>query len=118
LDAATQARLDRGYRMVEILKQPQYKPLNVVDQILIIYAGVSGYVDDVPVSGVRQWEEDFLEFMQEKKSDVWKLLDENKDKGDTLKVGKEETDETTKAVIAAIKEFKAGYKSAAKTATV
>ena len=42
LDKATQSQLDRGYRMVEILKQPQYKPLNVIDQVMIIYAGNSG----------------------------------------------------------------------------
>ena len=47
LDAATQSRLDRGYRMVEILKQPQYKPMNVIDQIMIIYAGNSGALDKV-----------------------------------------------------------------------
>ena len=50
LDAATQARLDRGYRMVEILKQGQYKPLNVIDQVLVIYAGTRGHLDKVPVN--------------------------------------------------------------------
>ena len=49
LDAATQARLDRGYRMVELLKQGQYQPLNVVDQVLMIYAGTRGHLDKVPV---------------------------------------------------------------------
>ena len=48
LDAATQARLDRGYRMVELLKQGQYQPLDVVDQVLSIYAGTAGYLDKVP----------------------------------------------------------------------
>ena len=46
LDAATQSQLDRGYRMVELLKQGQYKPLNVVDQIMMIYAGSAGYLDN------------------------------------------------------------------------
>ena len=49
LDAATQARLDRGYRMVEILKQGQYEPLDVIDQVMIIFAGTRGYLDKVPV---------------------------------------------------------------------
>ena len=45
----TQKNLDRGYRMVELLKQPQYQPLNVADQIMVIYAGTNGYLDEVPV---------------------------------------------------------------------
>ncbi len=56
LDPATQARLDRGYRMVELLKQGQYKPLDVVDQILVIYAGTKGFLDKVPVKQVQAWE--------------------------------------------------------------
>ena len=64
LDAATQSQLDRGYRMVELLKQPQYKPMHVIDQVLSIYAGTRGYLDDVPVDQVPQWEREFLEFMQ------------------------------------------------------
>ncbi len=109
LDAATQARLDRGYRMVELLKQGQYRPLNVVDQLLSLYAGTRGYMDDVPVNQVRAWEAAFLDFMQNQKRDVWKLVDENKDKGDTLK---KDTDPTTVAVVAAIQEFKRIYKPA------
>ncbi len=49
LDAATQARLDRGYRMVEMLKQGQYQPMNVIDQVLVIYAGTRGHLDNVPI---------------------------------------------------------------------
>jgi len=102
LDPVTQARLDRGYRMVEVLKQPQYSPLNVVDQILVIYAATKGHLDKTPVSDVKQWEADYLEFMNGPKQDVWKLLDETKDQGDTLK---KPDNETTKAVDAAIAEF-------------
>ena len=108
LDAATQARLDRGYRMVELLKQPQFKPLNVVDQILMIYAGVNGHLDKVPVADVPVWEADFLDFMHNQKRDVWEMIDQNKDKGSTLK---SEDDETTKAVVAALQEFKAQFQS-------
>ena len=53
LDAATQARLDRGYRMVEILKQGQYEPMNVIDQVLVIYAGTRGHLDKIPVNEVQ-----------------------------------------------------------------
>ena len=53
LDKATQSQLDRGYRMVEILKQPQFKPMNVIDQVMIIYAGTKGYLDKVPRNEVR-----------------------------------------------------------------
>jgi F-type H+-transporting ATPase subunit alpha len=74
LDKATQAQLDRGYRMVEILKQPQFKPMQVIDQVLIIYAGTKGYLDKVPVKQVRAWEEQFLRFMREQRSDVRNAL--------------------------------------------
>ena len=60
LDPATQRQLDRGYRMVELLKQPQYKPMNVVDQLMSIYAGTKGHLDHVPVNEVSRWETDFL----------------------------------------------------------
>src|SRR5690348_772709 len=55
LDAATQARLDRGYRMVEILKQTNYQPMNVIDQVFVIYAGTRGHLDRVPVARVQEW---------------------------------------------------------------
>ena len=65
LDKATQTQLDRGYRMVEILKQPQFKPMNVIDQIMIIYAGNTGLWTRWTASKVRAWEEQFLSFMHE-----------------------------------------------------
>ena len=107
LDPVTQAKLDRGYRMVELLKQPQYKPLNVVDQIMMIFAGTQGYLDNVAVSDVQRWESEFLEFIHNKKKDVWNNLDENKDKGDAMKKA---DNETTKMVVAAIDEFNASFK--------
>ncbi len=60
LDKATQQQLDRGYRMVELLKQPQYQPMDVVDQVMSIYAGSEGFLDDVPVKEVSRWEAEFL----------------------------------------------------------
>ena len=68
LDAATQARLDRGYRMVEMLKQPQYQPLNVVDQVMIIYAGNSGSLDKIPANRVQAFEKEFLQYMRDHKA--------------------------------------------------
>ena len=74
LDKATQQQLDRGYRMVELLKQPQYQPMDVVDQVMSIYAGSEGYLDTVPIKEVSRWEEQFLAFMKGKKADVRDLL--------------------------------------------
>jgi F-type H+-transporting ATPase subunit alpha len=107
LDAATQAKLDRGYRMVELLKQPQYQPLNVVDQIMVIYAGTNGLLDEVPVGDVQRWEKEFLEFIHTKKKDVWDALDADKDNGATMKKA---DDPTTQKVIAAIDEFNKSFK--------
>ena len=70
LDKATQAQLDRGYRMVEILKQPQFKPMHVADQVMIIYAGTKGYLDKVDIKLVSKWEEQFLRFMKEQRTNV------------------------------------------------
>lgn len=102
LDAATQSQLDRGYRMVELLKQGQYKPLNVVDQIMVIYAGSAGHLDKVPVDQVQRWEDEFLTFIHDKKQDVWSQLDQTKDEGDCMK---KDDHPTTQAVKAAITEF-------------
>ncbi len=63
LDAATQQQLARGQRIVEVLKQPQYQPMPVENQIAIIYAVTNGFMDDVEVRDVRRWESDFLQFM-------------------------------------------------------
>ena len=64
LDAATQTQLDRGGRMVEVLKQPQYQPVPVEKQVAIIYAVTNGYLDDVDLKHIRQWERDFLEYLE------------------------------------------------------
>ncbi|HZM14950.1 MAG TPA: F0F1 ATP synthase subunit alpha [Candidatus Krumholzibacteria bacterium] len=61
LDPATQAKLDRGARMVELLKQRQYQPMHVVDQVLSIYAGTKGHLDAIPVAQVREFERRLLE---------------------------------------------------------
>jgi F-type H+/Na+-transporting ATPase subunit alpha len=101
LDPATQRQLDRGYRMVEILKQAQFKPLNVIDQIMIIYAGNTGGLDQVPVKQVRAWEEQFLRFMHDQQSEVRAQLAKEK------KI----TDEIAKKLDAAINAFKPQFKA-------
>jgi F-type H+-transporting ATPase subunit alpha len=63
LDAATQKQLARGQRLVEILKQPQYAPMHWADQSLIIYAATNGYIDDIEVSEIRKFEQEFLQLM-------------------------------------------------------
>jgi F-type H+-transporting ATPase subunit alpha len=70
LDAATQQQLDRGYCMVELLKQPQYEPLNVADQVIVIYAGAKGYFDKVPVADVQAKEKEMLSFIQTEHADM------------------------------------------------
>jgi len=70
LDKATQRQLDRGYRMVELLKQPQYEPRPVADQVIAIFAGTQGYFDKFPASEVARAEKELMIFMKEKRSDV------------------------------------------------
>ncbi len=74
LDKATQMQLARGVRMVELLKQGQYKPMPVADQVLSIYAGVNGYLDDVPVDKVLQFEADLLHYVGQHHQDMRKDL--------------------------------------------
>ncbi|MCI0680869.1 MAG: F0F1 ATP synthase subunit alpha [Gemmataceae bacterium] len=74
LDKATQSQLDRGYRMVEILKQRQFQPMPVVDQVMSIYAGAKGYLDKIPARQVAAWEEQFLRFMREQMPEVRNAL--------------------------------------------
>jgi F-type H+-transporting ATPase subunit alpha len=79
LDAATQKQLDRGYCMVEMLKQPQFDPLNVADQVISIYAGTKGYFDRVKRADVSKAEKALHAFMREEKSEVRNALLEKKE---------------------------------------
>jgi F-type H+-transporting ATPase subunit alpha len=89
LDKTTQAQLARGARMVELLKQDQYKPMSVGEQVLIIYAGVNGFVDDIPVSKLREFEQDLLSYINDKhagiKSDVVSRKKIDEEFGEQLK---------------------------------
>ncbi len=72
LDKATLAQLNRGQRMVELLKQDQYVPMPVAQQIMVIFAGTNGYVDDVPVNAVKKFEAELLKFAASKHADLLK----------------------------------------------
>ena len=93
--------------MVELLKQGQYKPLNVVDQIMVIFAGGAGHLDKVPVEEVSRWEDEFLTFIHDKKKDVRDLVDETKNEGDCMKKADHKA---TQAVVAALDEFNSTFR--------
>ncbi|HXP33302.1 MAG TPA: F0F1 ATP synthase subunit alpha [Acidimicrobiales bacterium] len=74
LDKVSQAQLDRGYRLTELLKQPQNAPLPVEEQVMVIYAGSNGWVDDVPVGEVRRFESDMLDFLRADQPEVLEAI--------------------------------------------
>jgi len=102
LDRATQARLARGQRVTEVLKQNQYEPMPVEEQVAIIYAAVNGYLDDLEVEQVRPFETGFLQYLRTEASDVLEDIRTTKDLGN-------ETIEKLNQAIRVFKErFKAG----------
>jgi F-type H+-transporting ATPase subunit alpha len=105
LDKATQSQLDRGYRMVEILKQPQFKPMNVIAQVMIIFAGTKGFLDKVPIKDVRAWEDQFLRFMHERHPEI----------GNGIKKERKLTKEIEQQLSAAITNFSAQFRPAGAT---
>ena len=99
LDAATQQQLDRGARMVEILKQGQYKPYHVADQILSIFAGAKGLLDDLPLPQVAEFEEGMIQFFRDEMPEIRNEL-----------IEKQEIDKELEAkIISAIKDFKGRF---------
>ena len=107
LDPATQARLDRGYRMVEILKQGQYQPLGVVDEVLIVYAGTRGFLDKIEIRDVAAWEKAFLTFIHERKPQIHQKITETKDLDN----------DTMAAINTAIEEFQKQFAARRPAAT-
>lgn len=96
LDKATKAQLDRGMRMVETLKQAQYSPLLVQDQVMVVYTAVNGYLADVPVDQVVKFHEAFLKFMNSNHAEIGKAI-----------IEKQKLDDATEAALKkAIDEFK------------
>ncbi|HEU0293460.1 MAG TPA: F0F1 ATP synthase subunit alpha [Anaerolineales bacterium] len=78
LDKATQQQLGRGQRMQEILKQPQYQPMSLEHQVLLIFAGTSGFADTVPVSSMARWQADLISYMESSHPEVVKDITEKK----------------------------------------
>jgi len=98
LDATSQRQLDRGRRMTELLKQPQYSPYGVLDQIVSIYAGVRGYLDDLPVNSVLDFERGLLQYFHDEYPEVLDALRDKKKLDDAL-------EEDLKRVIGEFKEI-------------
>jgi F-type H+-transporting ATPase subunit alpha len=108
LDAATQARLDRGYRMTELLKQGVYHPMHVTDQVLSIYVGTHGHLDKIPLKEVHAWEEAFLKFVREERAPLWQKITDSR-----------QIDADANAAIdQAIAAFQERYAGSKKTVTV
>jgi F-type H+-transporting ATPase subunit alpha len=78
LDRATRAQLERGLRMQELLKQPQYRPMPLRQQVSVIWAVVNGVLDDVPVERVRAWESGFVSFMESSRAEIGRTIESEK----------------------------------------
>ena len=78
LDAATRAQIDRGSRLQEVLKQPQFQPMPLEEQVMVIFAATNGFIDGVPVAKVGVWKADFLQFMRTVHPEVGKAIFENR----------------------------------------
>lgn len=102
LDKATQLQLARGLRLQEILKQPQFQPMPVEQQVMIIFAGTQGYLDDIPVEKVREFEEGFHPFMKERYPEL----------GEKIRRERQLSDETQAELRRAVEEYKARFKEA------
>lgn len=100
LDQATRDQLERGRRLTEVLKQAQYSPMPMAKQVIILYAGINGYLDDVPVEGLATFEADLHKFMDATHPEVGKAINQDKDISST----------TEEALKKAITEFKQGRK--------
>lgn len=96
LDKATQARLNRGARCMEILKQPQYQPMPVEEQVMVIFAATRGYLDDIPLEKVKDFEQSLLQFLRKEKPEI----------GKSIREAKKIEPDTEEKLKAAIEEFK------------
>jgi F-type H+-transporting ATPase subunit alpha len=99
LDPASRAQLDRGARLVELLKQPQYSPYPVERQVVSVWAGTEGYLDDVPVEDVRRFESEFLDELQRSHAGIY----------DTIRETGDLSQDTVVALKDAIDEFRRGF---------
>jgi F-type H+-transporting ATPase subunit alpha len=99
LDKATQAQLARGERLMELLKQPQYKPMSVTDQVISIFAATSGGIDDIPVADITRFESEFLAFMRSRHNELRSRIESSKQLNDADR----------EQLSAALNEFKASF---------
>jgi F-type H+-transporting ATPase subunit alpha len=95
LDAATKKQLERGARTVEVLKQPQFRPMAVEHQVMVVYAVTNGFLDAIPVSELKVWERDFLDYMRTQRAQV----------GEKIRTGKELSKEIEAELKSAIESF-------------
>ena len=105
LDKSTQAQLSRGERLVELLKQAQYDPLAVERQVIIIYAGTNGLLDEVPVSDIQAFERELYQFVETRHGALFAAIREKKQLDDSIKAD----------LTAALKEFAAEFAASHKT---
>ncbi|HBR21445.1 MAG TPA: F0F1 ATP synthase subunit alpha [Nitrospiraceae bacterium] len=101
LDKATLAQIERGKRMVELLKQDQFVPMTMVDQVMVLFAATQGFIDDIPVKSVNKFEQEFLRYINDRKADIKKELGEKKAIDDVLKA----------KLISAVGDFKKGFQA-------
>jgi F-type H+-transporting ATPase subunit alpha len=99
LDAATQKLLARGQRLTELLKQPQFSPLKVEEQVCVIFAGTRGYLDPIPVASVQKFESELLLTLRDKHKGIL----------DGIRAKKELTPELEKELVAALDGFARGF---------
>jgi F-type H+-transporting ATPase subunit alpha len=101
LDSASKAQLERGARMVELLKQGQYSPYSLERQIVSIWAGTSGALDDVAVADIRRFETELLDFIGRERKDIFTVISETK----------QLEDDTVAKMVSAVADFKKQFKS-------
>ncbi len=101
LDAVSRAQLDRGARLVELLKQPQFSPMPVERQVISVWAGTSGYLDDVPVEDIGRFEAEFLDYLDRSHAGIY----------DAIRETGEVSDDTTTALKDAIDEFRRSFET-------
>jgi F-type H+-transporting ATPase subunit alpha len=95
LDKSTQAQLNRGLHLQELLKQPQYEPLEMEEEVIVLFAGTNGYADNIPLDRVRAWETDLLRYMASSHPELGRDIAEKK----------RISDETIEALHEAVKTF-------------
>jgi F-type H+-transporting ATPase subunit alpha len=78
LDKSTQQQLGRGQRMQEILKQPQYQPMSLAEQVILMFAGTNGYADKVPLGKMSEWKSDLLKYMESSYPEIGNVITEKK----------------------------------------